>query len=88
MQGKNTAFFGAIVIVLLLIGYFFIDKQTLSQAEDEDGGPSSPGSAFGVFLLFVFIVAYGLQYLYSLLDPWDPLGLYQHHNRAYMGIVV
>jgi hypothetical protein len=81
-------FFVAIVIVLLIVGYFFIYKKLLSQAdEDEDAGPSSPGSAFGVFLLFVFLLACGFNYLYSLLDPWDPRGLYQH-NRTYMGIVV
>lgn len=86
MQGKTTTFFGA--IVFLIIGYFFFiyKRQTLSQS-DEDDGASSPGSAFGVFLFFVFILAYGLVYSYSLLQPWDPLELYQH-NRTYMGITV
>lgn len=39
------------------------------------------------FLLMILLLAYTFNYLYGLLSPWDPLGIYQH-NRNYFGFVV
>lgn len=63
---KNAALLWTIVFLIIIGYYFFIYKQMLRQA-DEDDGPNSLGSAIGVFFLMIFISLYGFNYLYSFL---------------------
>lgn len=74
------------VLALALVGYV-IHRQTKLGQSDQDGGATSSGSPFALFLLIVLGLAFAFNYLYGLLGPWDPLGIYQR-NRSYMGIYV
>lgn len=74
---KGLGIVSVIAFAILLIRHY--------QNKDED--KSSMGSVLAFFVLMLLFLGYGFNYLYGLLSPWDPLGIYQH-NRTYMGIYV
>lgn len=51
----------------------------------QNEGQKSNGSFWAFLLLLCLFWAYAFNYLYELLGPWDPLGIYQP-NRKYMGV--
>ncbi len=84
MQHPPTLLF--LVFALIIFGYAIYKSPSLGEEPTEEKSEGG-GSGWAFLFLLVLFLSYAFNYAYSLLSPWDPLGLYQR-NRTYMGITV